>query len=879
MRVRTSTLVLFWAMALAILPVFSSPRVAEAAGTVPDGFVDEHVTSVGEPTALAFTPDGGMLIAVKPGQLLLRRNEANSVALDISSKICDSGEQGLLGVAVDPAYSSNGYIYVYYTVDGASGCVNRVSRFTMSGGSAAAGSEYILIHQTPYQSATNHNAGDLHFGKDGYLYITVGDGGCDYASPYGCAGSNDAARDRNTLLGKVLRITKTGGIPADNPFTGSNSGRCNVTGRTSATWCQETYAWGLRNPFRFAFDPNSSTTRFFINDVGQGAWEEIDLGTKGGDYGWNCREGNHDNPSSSCPDSDSFTDPISEYSHATGCASITGGAFVPDGVWPGYNGSYMYADYVCGKIFRRSSTGALSTFASGLGGSSAVHMAFGPAGSTQALYYTTYEGGGSVRRIRYTDAPNRAPVASLKASPTSGPLPLAVSFDGTGSRDPDGDPLTYEWDFTSDGMVNSRAATTNYTYSTKGVYTATLRVRDAAGAVGTATVEIQAGNTAPSPTITSPATTKLFRVGETITLSGSATDEQDGTLASSRLSWNVVQHHGTHTHPFYSGTGNNLTFAAPAPEDLAATTNSYLTVRLTATDSQGLSQTVAQRLNPKKVGITFATSPTGLKVGVNGASVSTTRTLTSWYGYRLNVSAPTQKDSAGITWAFDKWSDGGTASHTIVTPSSAKTYTATFRRPTKLTLAASPTLTSYNGQSTLTGTLTTAEGVLANRIYVRLYRSVDGGRTWTDSGSVPYNSATRTYTVTARALRNTTYQMRYAGNSTFKPSRSAGVLVKVRAYLSQPVAPAEVTKGTAFTVYGYLKPYHSGTTRLQFFRYVNGAWQFYTGLDAPNGAYNGYTKYSKSVSLPYSGRWYVRAYHSDADHAPTYSPIREFAVR
>ena len=117
----------------------------------------------------------------------------------------------------------------------------------------------------------NHNAGDLRFGNDGYLYVSVGDGGCDYAGNSGCAGANDASRDQHALVGKILRITSTGGIPPTNPFQGAGTARCNVTGRTTAgNKCQETFAWGLRNPFRIAFDPNTTATRFFINDVGAG---------------------------------------------------------------------------------------------------------------------------------------------------------------------------------------------------------------------------------------------------------------------------------------------------------------------------------------------------------------------------------------------------------------------------------------------------------------------------------------------------------------------------------------------------------------------------------------------------------------------------------
>src|SRR4029079_8095221 len=131
-----------------------------------------------------------------------------------------------------------------------------------------------------------------------------------------------------------------------------------------------------------------------------------------------------------------------------------------------------------------------------------------------------------------------------------------------------------------------------------------------------ATVHVSAGNSPPVPRITSPLTTARFTVGETITLAGSATDAEEGTLPASRLSWSVILHHNTHTHPFVPATsGNNLTFIAPAPEDLAATTTSYLEIRLTATDSQGGSSTIAQRFDARQVSLTFASNPAGLTIG------------------------------------------------------------------------------------------------------------------------------------------------------------------------------------------------------------------------------------------------------------------------
>jgi glucose/arabinose dehydrogenase len=273
----------------------------------------------------------------------------------------------------------NNYVYLYYTFKKAGVCpfdeptnpnnpVNRVSRFVMSGDTINPSSEEVLIDNI-HSPKGSHNAGDLSFGKDGYLYATVGNGGCDYAGNSGCAGRNDASRDPHVLLGKVLRITRNGEIPPDNPFTGASSEPCGINGGDGRTdvgkHCQETFASGLRNPFRFAFDPNASGTRFFINDVGQAAWEEVDQGKAGADYAWNLCEGTHDNPvrdgSVNCSAAP-YTPPIHEYSHNTGCSAITGGAFVPNGAWPAaYDNSYLYGDYVCGKIFElKPKSGAAS---------------------------------------------------------------------------------------------------------------------------------------------------------------------------------------------------------------------------------------------------------------------------------------------------------------------------------------------------------------------------------------------------------------------------------------------------------------------------------------------------------------------------------------
>ncbi len=430
----------FKASSIAFL--FTAFAGATSAQTLPNGFVRESVLTVSAPTAVAFTPDGRMLVTTQGGTLLVKNGTAAATtALTFGTagtttglEVCSNSERGLLGVAVDPQFASNQYIYLFYTARNLSTCqtgtyvssgayvttgrpVNRVSRFTLGANNIVAPStERVIVDNMPSPGG-NHNAGDVHFGKDGYLYISIGDGGSDYAGDSGGAGSNDAARDKHVLTGKILRVTSTGGIPPDNPFTGAGTGVCASTGATTpGNHCQETFAWGLRNPFRFSMDSNAVGTRFFINDVGQGAWEEVDEGKSGADYGWNCREGAHVNSTTGkcSPTPANMVDPIFEYPHGgavvpgttvSGCNSITGGAFVPNGVWPAaYDNKFLLVDFICAGMFSipvspapQTVVSAAETFATGL--SSATTLAFGPFGNTQALYYTSYATG--VSRIRF----------------------------------------------------------------------------------------------------------------------------------------------------------------------------------------------------------------------------------------------------------------------------------------------------------------------------------------------------------------------------------------------------------------------------------------------------------------------------------------------
>jgi len=315
----------------------------------------------------------------------------SAVFLDISPRVTSGGERGLLGMAFHPNYPATPYVYVSYTGQ-LSGLTSFVSRFSSidGGQSLDPNSEQVVI--SIGQENTNHNGGHVKFGPDGHLYLGLGDGG-------GGGDPNERAQDNRRLLGTMIRLDIDGGspyaIPAGNPF--ETNPVCPL-GISANQDCPEIFAWGLRNPWRFSFD--SQTGVLWAGDVGQGSWEEIDIITVGGDYGWDDREGAHCfEPATGCI-MDSI-DPITEYGRSLG-ASVTGGFVYRGSAIPDLVGWYVYADFVSGRIFAipaDSQTGtatielldtalSISTFAQDENGE---------------LYVIDYGGASTIHRI--TDAP------------------------------------------------------------------------------------------------------------------------------------------------------------------------------------------------------------------------------------------------------------------------------------------------------------------------------------------------------------------------------------------------------------------------------------------------------------------------------------------
>src|SRR6266508_4604294 len=728
-------------MLAAVLMPLASGR-GEAA-TLPSGFQEQIVFSgLTQPTNIEFAPDGRVFVAQKNGVIKIYDNLADptpDVFADLSVAVHNQWDRGLLGLALAPNFPTSPWVYVLYTYDAPLGqtapvwndvcpdanngnCIvsARLARL-QANGNQMTGSEQVLISDW-CQQYPSHSIGDLHFGADGALYVSGGDGASFNITDYGQTGTpvnpcgdppggamspptaeGGALRSQDVrtltdptgLNGAILRLDPTTGAALpNNPLAGS-----------SDLNARRIVAHGVRNPFRFTIRPG--TNEVWAGDVGWSTWEEIDrvVNPIAGvtNFGWPCYEGNPTQPGYDSANLNlcetlysggGHTTPYYAYNHSakvvpgetcpTGGSSITGLAFYPaaGGPYPStYNGALFFADYSRGCIWAMMPGGGglpnpsnILTFAAGA--ATPVDLAVGPGSE---LYYVDLSGG-TIRRIRYFPN-NQPPVAVLGATPTSGTAPLTVSFDGRNSTDADPADqglLSYAWDFTNDGTVDATTATASHTYAA-GTYTARLTVTDTLGASDTKTVTISAGNNAPTAVIDAPASSLTWAVGDTISFSGHATDPQDGTLPASALTWRVILHHcatptSCHTHLMNTFTGvASGSFTAPDHEY-----PSFVELELTAADSGGLTSTVSTTLNPKTVSLTFNTNPTGLQLTVGSTTQATPFTVTVIPGSSNSLSAPTPQALSGTSYTFASWSDGGAQTHVITAPAAAASYTASY---------------------------------------------------------------------------------------------------------------------------------------------------------------------------------------------------------
>ncbi len=474
---------------------------AYAAPTVPQGFqVNTVVSGLSLPTAFQFAPDGRMFIGQKSGAVRIFKNGQllpNPVVQ--LTDINDYADRGLEGLALDPNFSQNGYMYIAYTYENNPGQdykgnkTGRIIRLTVVGDTASLASKVVILgsvggdaaHPSCRNFATTsdcapsdsntHSMGALRFGPDGKLWATLGDG-AGYLTVDPLAMD---AQDIHSLGGKMIRINTDGTAPSDNPFYNGNP-----NDNQSKVW-----SFGHRNSYRFSFRPSDG--KIFFGDVGWATWEELNIGGKGRNFAWPCREG-YITTSYNCTPVTASTDPIYVYDHHTGTGTAIGGVFLPASNYSvPYANNYFFGDYgndILKRVVLNSddSVASVEDFVTGAGGP--VDFSIGPDG---ALYYAAINVG-QIRKF-VQGSGNRPPVASITANPTSGPAPLTVHFSGSNSSDPDNDPLTYAWNF-GDGQT-STAANPDHVYNTNAIYTATLTVTDSHAASNAATAHISVGQT------------------------------------------------------------------------------------------------------------------------------------------------------------------------------------------------------------------------------------------------------------------------------------------------------------------------------------------------------------------------------------------------
>ncbi len=587
------------------------------------------------------------------------------------------------------------------------------------------------------QQFPSHAGGALAFGPDGFLYVTGGDGasfsGMDWGQLGGSSGSPTTVNpcgdpvpgfvqstaeggmlrsqdvrtqgDSTGLDGTIVRVDPdTGNAPADNPlkdFAGADSN----TRRIVAT--------GFRNPFRMTFRPGHSD--LYVGDVGNQTWEEVDRFTLSGstptnipNFGWPCYEGalrqaefenlgtnmcaslytqgatgplyNYTHIGTKTPKGPCFPGPANQTSSISGLAFYEGASGAALDYPSKYDGALFFVDY------SRDCLGAILPQANGIPDASKVEqvasgidnpvdLLTGPGGD---LYYVDHNGG-RVVRVKYVNSP----VARVTAEPGGGKAPISIHLDGSTSSEPDSDFAIdgWDWDFFNDGSFDDSGQEVDWQIDTPGQYEVKLRVHSTSGLTDTVTLNIDADNAAPVPEITSPAEcadpgSPCWSVGDTIGVSGTATDTEDGTLGAGRFDWAVLIHHcpaGCHTHTLITKS-NTKSWSFDAPDHEYP---SFLEVRLTVTDSDGTSASTSVELQPRTSTLHLASVPTGVPLSAGNNTDPAPWTATLIRKGSTSISGPLTRTIGGDRYRFSTWNDSHKRARDI-TVSSDKNLTATY---------------------------------------------------------------------------------------------------------------------------------------------------------------------------------------------------------
>jgi glucose/arabinose dehydrogenase len=634
-----------WAFIIlpAVLLIVYIERLNAAPPT--DFTTTQVVSGLNSPTSFAFAPDGRIFITELGGNVKIYKNGQLLPVPFTTLQVTSQGDRGLLNVAIDPDFENGSpYAYFYYTgVDK----FNRIAKVNASQ-DAAAGQPQI-IYQSYSPSEWLHVGGSIAFGPDRKLYLAIGDNGYP---------PNAQDLSFANHFGKVLRLNKDGSIPVDNPFYGQS------------THAPEIWAWGFRNPFRMQFD--TLTGELYLGDVGYISWEEIDIVEMGNNYGWPICE-------ASCTDPQ-YTNPIYEYPHydpetGNNDSSVTLGPVYRGNAFPSsYLGRLFFGDYAKGFIKtlifdQNGSVTGVENF--DLNAGTVIDLKVAPNGT---LYYMTIYPG-SLYLVTYSQIGNQPPTAISTSDITSGAVPLTVNFDASQSTDPDGDPLTFDWDF-GDASGSSEISPT-HTFTNQGAYNVNLVVSDGINSSVSDPIYIQVGSQ-PNVVISAPTDGSTYQAGDTIFYSATGTDSNGIQLPDGNFTTEVIFHHGGHIHPFLSPfVSREGTFTIPNSSH-ESETNVWYEIKITGSDDNGLSSTQSINIYPEIVNVTLDTIPSGIDIKLNGSPISTPHNNDEVVGMRHEITAPPIAENGGVVYQFDGWSDGELISHVYTVPTSNSTITANY---------------------------------------------------------------------------------------------------------------------------------------------------------------------------------------------------------
>jgi glucose/arabinose dehydrogenase len=626
---------------------------------LPSGFIRERIATELNPTSMVLAPDGRIFITEKNGVIRIIRDDQLLNDPFLTLEVDDSNERGLGHMVLHPDFEHNGYYYVFYTVPGEHH--NRISRFRAIGDFTVPGSEQIILDLDRLGSEV-HNGGDLIFGIDGYLYVAVGDGG-----------QNWLGEDLGSTNGKVLRIDDEGHPVADNPWVDLNYLRANYV-----------FAYGFRNPFTMTLHP--LTGEIFVNDVGGSNFEEINRLEQGAFYGWPKVEGKRTNQVVPAE----YMDPVFQYSHANHYCAIVGSTFyhpVLNQFPEAYTGRYFYSDYCTGHIRMLDPETGMDKGIFINDGDRVIDLDVSADGS---LYYLERKGlgdgspedntgtnEGTLWKVSYTGS--GAPFISVQ--PQS--VLVSVGEDATFSVLASGaGPLLYTWLLNGEELETTTESALTLREVTLEQDSAIIQVliNNDFGQINSQQCILSVtSNHRPEPMITSPVSGATYKAGNTISFSGLANDEEDGSLTPVSLSWRIDFHHGTHSHPALSWTSGISGGEWLIPGIGETSSEVWYRIYLKATDSEGFSKVVHSDIVPEVGHFEVLSLPQGLIIGLDGTQQVTPYQVEGVRGISRYLSPPYKQVNGDSIYFFKNWMDGAIAiNREVKTSDENQTFTGLF---------------------------------------------------------------------------------------------------------------------------------------------------------------------------------------------------------